>query len=214
MLVPDQSSEPVTSPYAPVTELPWRATFQPDDQLPHGEYELRAVATDAGALTDPDPPVVVVRYADLTPPAAPVGVLARATGAQVGISWQANAEPDLAGYRVERLQGSGVWVPLQEDPLVATQTIDPDRPLGEQRYRVRAAEWQKRYEHVALLNALNHDEEEESAAVAAFQRALERLLHSVAEEGLRVPALREPPVKVFAQIPGLKEEVLASATAV
>lgn len=82
------------------------------------------------------------------------------------------------------------------------------------RYRVRAVEWQQRYEHVALLNALNHDQEEEAAAVAAFQRALERLHHSVAEEGLRVPAMREPPPKVFAKIPGLQGELLASATAV
>lgn len=83
-----------------------------------------------------------------------------------------------------------------------------------ERYRVRAVEWQQRYEHVALLNALNHDQEEEAAAVAAFQRALERLHHSVAEEGLRVSAMREPPEKVFAQVSGLKEELLASATAV
>lgn len=83
-----------------------------------------------------------------------------------------------------------------------------------ERYRIRACEWQQRYEHVALLNGLHHDHEEEAAAVDAFDRALERLLQSVAKEGLRVPAMRESPLKVLAQIPGLKEDLLASATAV
>lgn len=81
-----------------------------------------------------------------------------------------------------------------------------------ERYRTRAVEWLRRYEHVALLNGLMHDAEEEAAAVAAFQRALERLQQAVTTEGLRVPALREAPASVLAQLPGLQDELLASAT--
>ncbi len=82
------------------------------------------------------------------------------------------------------------------------------------RYRPRAKEWQQRYEHVALLNGLVHDQEEETAAVDAFERALEQLVHSVGTEGLQVPAVRLGPKRVLAHIPGFKDDLLASVTAV
>lgn len=82
------------------------------------------------------------------------------------------------------------------------------------RYRVRALEWRQRYEHVALLNNLQYDEEEETAAVTAFDRALGQLLDSVKSDGLVVPAMREAPQKVLTNIPGLKEAMLASATTI
>jgi glucosyl-3-phosphoglycerate synthase len=83
-----------------------------------------------------------------------------------------------------------------------------------ERYRSRAQEWLSRYEHVALLNGLRHDAEEEGAAVTAFGQALDRLLQNLPTEGLRVPALRETPAKTFAQIPGLAEEIAGCATEV
>ena len=79
-----------------------------------------------------------------------------------------------------------------------------------ERYRPRAAEWLQRYEHVALLNGLRHDIEEETAAVTAFGRALDQLLHSLGTDGLRVPAMRESPAKTLAAIPGLGEDIVAS----
>lgn len=82
------------------------------------------------------------------------------------------------------------------------------------RYRPRAAEWLQRYEHVALLNGLRHDHQEESAAVNAFGQALDRLLHSLGENTLHVPALRDTPASTLAKIPGLAGEIVASAVAV
>jgi glucosyl-3-phosphoglycerate synthase len=79
-----------------------------------------------------------------------------------------------------------------------------------ERYRPRAAEWLRRYEHVALLNGLRHDIDEETAAVTAFGKALDQLLHTIGTDGLRVPAMREPPAKTLAAIPGLAEEIVAS----
>jgi glucosyl-3-phosphoglycerate synthase len=81
-----------------------------------------------------------------------------------------------------------------------------------ERYRPRAAEWLQRYEHVALLNGLNHDLDEEQAAVAAFGRALDQLLHQIGTDGLRVPAMRDTPARTLAAIPGLAEEIVASTT--
>jgi len=83
-----------------------------------------------------------------------------------------------------------------------------------ERYRPRATEWLKRYEHVALLNGLRHDVAEESAAVTAFGQALDRLLHSMGENTLHVPALRDTPARTLAKIPGLAAEITASAIAV
>lgn len=82
------------------------------------------------------------------------------------------------------------------------------------RYRVRATEWLARYEHVALMNGLEHDPDEEAAAVNAFGRALDRLLQTTATEGLLVPALRPPVRSVLQRIPELADMTLASVTQV
>lgn len=83
-----------------------------------------------------------------------------------------------------------------------------------ERYRPRANEWLQRYEHVALLNDLRHDAEEESAAVTAFGQALDRLLHSLGKDTLHVPAMRDTPARTLAKIPGLAPEIVASAIVV
>lgn len=83
-----------------------------------------------------------------------------------------------------------------------------------ERYRPRAAEWLQRYEHVALLNDLHHDVDEETATVAAFGRALEQLLQQISTDGLRVPAMRDTPAKTLAAIPGLGADIVASAATI
>ena len=64
--------------------------------------------------------------------------------------------------------------------------------------------------NLALLNGLRHDLDEETAAVTAFGKALDQLLHTIGTDGLRVPAMREPPARTLAAIPGLAEEIVAS----
>lgn len=74
----------------------------------------------AGPLSVP----VRVEAADVFPPAVPSGLAAVATAAEDGkpaaidLSWQANAESDLAGYRVYRLGADGTW-----------QRISPPEPV-------------------------------------------------------------------------------------
>ncbi len=83
-----------------------------------------------------------------------------------------------------------------------------------ERYRPQADEWKLRYKHVALLNGLHHDHEEEAAAIDAFGRALEHLLNTLDSGGLHIPAMRESPAQVLAAIPGLGAAITASGTAV
>jgi glucosyl-3-phosphoglycerate synthase len=82
------------------------------------------------------------------------------------------------------------------------------------RYHIRATEWLARYEHVALLNGLEHDPAEETAAVNAFGHALEQLLKTTAIEGLRVPAMRPPVRSVFQRLPQIGELIAAATTKV
>ncbi len=71
-------------------------------------------------------------------------------------------------------------------------------------YQPRAQEWMDRYEHVALLNGLDHDAAEEQAAVAAFVEALKGLrLSAHPDEGNG--SVNLPPVnEVIAKLPELK----------
>lgn len=86
---------------APVTTLPYQITFTPG-ALPYGDYQIRATATDSENLTDPVPPIRLVRYRDLTAPDAITGLAALVDGGDVQLSWQPVVADDLAGYRIAR----------------------------------------------------------------------------------------------------------------
>jgi subtilisin family serine protease len=69
-----------------------------------------------GAGAAPPPP-------DGTPPAAPTSLVATPGGNQVALDWADNVEPDLAGYRVERLAADGTWSAIASPTASAyTQT--------------------------------------------------------------------------------------------
>lgn len=82
--------------------------------------------------------------------------------------------------------------------------------LVNERYRLRAAEWMDRYEHVALLNGLIYDRNEEGMAVAAFTKALGILAGSAGSISLMAPKLRPSPASVLAGISGLGGEIIAA----
>lgn len=75
----------------------------------------------------------------------------------------------------------------------------------------RAAEWMNRYEHVALLNGLHFDPEDETLAIRAFSEAFEDLIRTVAAEGLHVPGMRPSPAQALEALPGLAEQIVAAA---
>ncbi len=66
----------------------------------NGVYSVTLTVSD-GNLTDDDTFSLTVNDVD-APPAAPTGLAAVAGNGSVGLSWDANGEPDVAGYRVFR----------------------------------------------------------------------------------------------------------------
>ena len=104
----------------PVSQRPYRRVWTPGE-LPWGDYEIRALASDTGGLTDPEPPVVAVQYTDLTPPQIPLALSAAVDGTEVSLSWQAVPDDDLAGYRVYR---GGFGFGMIAGPIEATEYVD------------------------------------------------------------------------------------------
>jgi hypothetical protein len=101
-------------------------------------YLVRVVAAPGRPLRESasSAPVPVVA-ADRFPPGAPRDLVAVREGEQVRMFWAPGAEPDLAGYRVERQVGEGPWEPVA-DGLTQAQWLDPAPPPGTVAYRVLA----------------------------------------------------------------------------
>ncbi len=92
---------------APMTSQNFAAYLDPAGLgLSYGDYQIMAVATDQGMKTDPTPTSITVTYTDITPPAAPQGLLSRTTGSNIALTWTENSESDLAGYNVYRIAGA------------------------------------------------------------------------------------------------------------
>ncbi len=112
---------------APLTAAPWVVEWAPQG-LAFGEYEVRALARDVGGREDPEPPVLTVRFADLTPPDPPSDVRARADGLRIRTTWQGSPSTDVATYRVHR--GAGGTGPLIAE-VPATARAHEDDAQGE-----------------------------------------------------------------------------------
>ncbi|MGH1542894.1 MAG: CARDB domain-containing protein [Arenicella sp.] len=97
-------------------EIDWQA-----DALPDGEYVLRAVATDFGGLTDPNPQELNVIKQDVTPPAAAQNVQTAVDGDEGTITWDANSEADISTYTILRKCPDC-------DSFIELDTIDASEP--------------------------------------------------------------------------------------
>lgn len=117
------------------TEAPYRVRWTPGE-LPHGDYDIRALARDAAGLDDPQPPQVRVRYADLTAPAGAGALQAIADADTVHLQWTASADASVVAYRVERYDGSD-WQRVGDDAAGTTRS-DAGLADGRWTYRVRA----------------------------------------------------------------------------
>lgn len=123
----------------PVRSAPWRQVLDASE-LAYGDYEIRALATDIGGQVDPQPPIVQIRIDDVSAPPTPVGLVARALGAVAQLSWTANSEPDLEGYRLQRFAPSEGWTEVAQLDGTATSYEDPEREIGSHRYRLLAVD--------------------------------------------------------------------------
>jgi subtilase family serine protease/flagellar hook assembly protein FlgD len=110
---PDRDVASVQFQFKPKTDVLWRPLGPPRTALPYettldptslarGTYDLRAVATDEGGRTDPAPESIGVIHGDVTPPAAPLALLAKVDGADVALAWTPSPESDFASYTVYR----------------------------------------------------------------------------------------------------------------
>jgi subtilase family serine protease/fibronectin type 3 domain-containing protein len=104
---------------------------------PDGLHTLRLVVRDKAGLSATAVATVTI---DTVPPAAPTGLAAEAvrTGdptADVRLTWNANGESDLAGYRVSR-----DGVELTPDLLSEPRHVDAGRPEGVHHYSVIAVD--------------------------------------------------------------------------
>ncbi len=126
---------------APLIQRPYAVEWAPAP-LAYGEYDIRAVGIDAGGREDAAPPVVRVRYADLTAPPRVASLMAIADGGDVTLSWPAVAAADLAGYFVERIaaHGAGDWEAVSATSVLATTFVDSSLDDDEYLYRVIAVD--------------------------------------------------------------------------
>ena len=93
-------------------------------------------------------------YKDTFPPATPTGVRATSSSTTVELSWDANAEPDLAGYRVYRSVDGGAFAKIADIGEIPTYS-DRDVQSG------------KTYRYSIAAIDKDGNESEKSAAVEA-----------------------------------------------
>lgn len=78
---------------------------------------------------------------DTTPPVAPVGVVVVGDAQAVRVSWNENAEPDLAGYNVySSSQEEGPFGKVNEDLLLCPWCYDSPTPMAITYYMVTAVD--------------------------------------------------------------------------
>lgn len=140
----------------PVRSLPGKPREIVDETARLGEryvYTVTAVSQRRPALVESAfGEEVEVDYRDRFPPPVPTGVVAllqeapeAGEGASVRVVWRPVDAPDLAGYRVYRMDGDGgELVALHEEPVQETELVDrldEDLPPGTSvTYRVRAVD--------------------------------------------------------------------------
>jgi len=133
-----------TTPWLPIetdTTAPYETFFDTIALgLGFGDYELRAVATDNGAKTDPAPASITVTFIDLTRPTQVIGLVTPVNGGDVSLSWTANTETDIAGYHIDRTDENNVTTRITT-ALVTTNTfVDAGIVDGNYRYTVVAVD--------------------------------------------------------------------------
>jgi hypothetical protein len=126
-----------------LTKTPMTAPSFADQQIAWGAercYVLRVVVTSGGAAVESEAsPAACVTLTDTFAPAAPTGVEAIASEGTIGLIWDPNGEPDLAGYVVLRgPDPGGPMQPISPGPFTVTRFNDSVPPGSRFFYAVQA----------------------------------------------------------------------------
>ena len=104
-------------------------------------------------ITPIDDPVV-----DTVPPAVPVNLRTNFTDGQIEVRWNANSEPDLAGYVLQRsLDARETWANVTTDPVTDVNYVDGYYSRAD--YRVASVDQsanQSAYSGSVMFLAPNH----------------------------------------------------------
>jgi hypothetical protein len=140
--VPAPSATPPTLQPGEVPPLPRRLTLAPvattswrDERPEYGSercYTIRTVETTGVAILESAAsPLKCVSPTDTFPPAAPKNLAAVASEGAISLIWEANTEPDLAGYIVLRGTAPGDTLsPLTPAPIKETTYRDATAKAG------------------------------------------------------------------------------------
>lgn len=130
-----QQAAPAPLQPGEVPPLPRRATLTPvvttswrDEKPDFGAVRCYVISTvvTAGTAVESDPsPAACVSPTDVFPPNAPRSLAAVASEGAISLIWDANTEPDLAGYIVLRGLATGATMrPLMTEPIKETTYRD------------------------------------------------------------------------------------------
>lgn len=117
----------------------WSYTWTPPAA---GTVTLKSRAVDDSGNLEIAGAGITITVGDATPPAAPTGLTATGSASGIALAWNANTEPDLAGYHVYRsASASGPFTRLNASLLTATAYNDTAAPEGVvSYYRVTAVD--------------------------------------------------------------------------
>jgi fibronectin type 3 domain-containing protein len=93
-------------------------------------YQVRTVASTAPLIESEASNESCLTVEDVTPPAAPVGVTARAVDGGVEVAWSPSSDTDLKVLRVYRTAPNGRARLISELPAGTTSYTDAEAPHG------------------------------------------------------------------------------------
>ncbi|HKY33776.1 MAG TPA: hypothetical protein VJV23_14695 [Candidatus Polarisedimenticolia bacterium] len=117
----------------PLNPVPVAAAPFLDDRHPRGvpvRYVVRAVLAGSERCESSGSPAPAVTWVDRFPPAPVEGLAAVDEQGSIRLFWRPNREPDLAGYRVYRSEGSGPLMARTGEPVISTSFTDRDVSPG------------------------------------------------------------------------------------
>ena len=127
-----------------ITKTPVSDTTAADERIAWGEercYVVRAAKKIGGATIESEPsPRRCERLVDTFPPAPPKALRSVGGDGVINLIWDANSEPDLAGYVIYRAAGEDPLKPIVPEPIRETTFTDTVQPGVQFTYALKAVD--------------------------------------------------------------------------